>query len=255
MKRKIFTLFILLPFIFIALDSFSQCEPATPEQCPDPDNNGAICPDTLAIGYAGFPYSQVATIVSPQVYIMNDTTEVALHHIVLQEIGNLPPGYSWHTNAPDNIFMAGGYYCALISGTTDSVADYALRIVVDVYAVIFPGLPPIKVATAIDSTSLTLVVLDDSGIKENANSSFFARQNIPNPFQSETRVEFYSEKPGRIDFEVYSMLGEKVYAEKLEAARGENVLVFNGQKLPEGSYFYILRSESSKSYGIMIRTD
>jgi hypothetical protein len=255
MKQKIVTLFLLLPFIFTGLSSFSQCEPATPEQCPDPDNNGAICPDTLAVGYAGQPYSQVATIVSPQVYIMNDTTEIALHHIVLQEIGNLPPGYSWQTNAPDNIFMAGGYYCSLISGTTDSAGEYALRIVVDVYAVVFPGLPPIKVATAVDSTSLTLVVIDNSGIKENANSSFYVRQNIPNPFQSETRIEYYSEKPGTVTFEVYSMFGEKIYTEKLNAARGENSLVFNGRMLPKGSYFFILRSESFQANEIMIRAD
>jgi len=124
---------------------------------------------------------------------------------------------------------------------------------VDVYVLVF-GIP-VKVATAIDSTSLTLVVVDDSGIKGNENASLFVRHNIPNPFQSETRIGYYSEKTGPVVFEVYSLLGERVHTEILNASRGENFLIFNGQKLRGGSYFYLLRSGSNQSAGIMVRAD
>jgi len=99
------------------------------------------------------------------------------------------------------------------------------------------------------------VVVDDAGINESANSELFVRQNVPNPFQLNTRIDFHSEISGEVDFEVYSLLGQKVYFQPINASKGENSLVFNGQMLPEGSYFYIFRSSGYKSTGIMIRKD
>jgi hypothetical protein len=253
MKRKIITLILLLPFCLVTLNLFSQCEPATPEQCPDPENNGQICPDSLAVAYVGQPYTQVATIKPPATYITPDSIEITLHHVKLKEVGNLPAGITWQSNTQDSIFLAGEYYCVLMEGTPDSAGDYTLRIVVDIYVMIF-GVP-VKVATATDSTSLTLVVVDNSGIKGYENTSFYIRHNIPNPFQADTRIEYFSEKAGPVTFEVYSLLGERMYTEQLNAVRGENSLVYNGLRLPEGSYFYLLRNGSYQTTGIMVRAD
>lgn len=255
MKLKTLTFFlILLSFCFAAMSVRSQCEPATPEQCPDPENNGQVCPDSLVLARVGQFYSQVATIKPPASYML-DTIEIALHHVKLMEVGNLPAGITWQSNTPDSVFIAGEYYCVLMEGTPDLAGDYPLRIVVDVYVVVVPGWPPIKVATVTDSTSLTLVVVDDAGIKGDENTSLFVRQNIPNPFQCNTRIDFHSEIIGSVDFEVYSILGQRVYDQQILAVKGENSLIFNGQMLPEGPYFYIFRSARYKSTGIMIRKD
>ena len=256
MKLKPLTFFlILLSFCFAAMTAWSQCEPASPEQCPDPENNGQVCPDSLTVARIGQLYSQVATIKPPAIYLMEDSTEIELHHVKLMEVGNLPAGITWQSNTIDSIFTAGEYYCVLMEGTPVLAGDYPLRIVVDVYVVVVPGWPPIKVATVTDSTSLTLVVVDDAGIKGNENTSLFVRQNIPNPFQCNTRIDFHSEIIGTVDFEVYSILGQRVYDQQIIAIRGENSLIFNGQMLPEGPYFYIFRSARYKSTGIMIRKD
>jgi hypothetical protein len=256
MKRKIFTLLLLLPIYLATQNSFSQCTPETPVQCPDPENNGQVCPDSLAIAYLGQFYSQVATIKPPLIYYMPpDSTEITLHHVKLMQVGNLPPGLTWQSNTPDSVFNAGEYYCVLMEGTPGSPGEYHLRIVVDVYVIVIPGWPPVNVATVTDSTSLTLVVVDDSGIKGDNNSSIIARHNIPNPFQDNTRIDFYSGIDATVDFEIYSILGQKVYNRKILASRGENSLIYNGQRLPEGLYYYIFRYSAYKSTGIMIRKD
>jgi hypothetical protein len=254
MKRKIITLLLLLPIYLLSQNGYSQCTPATPEECPDPENNGQVCPDSLIVAHVGQFYSQVATIKPPAIYYLPpDSAEITLHHVKLMEVGNLPSGLTWQSNTTDSVFNAGEYYCVLMEGTPDSVGEYHLRIVVDVYVLLFNT--PVYVTTVTDSTSLTLVVIDDAGINGDDQSSLVARHNIPNPFQSITRIDFYSKISGSVDFEVYSILGQKVYNQPLIAFRGENSLVFNGQMLPEGPYFYVFRSAGYKSTGIMIRKD
>jgi len=251
MKRIFFTLILLSSLFYITQSSFSQCVPLTPDECPDPENNGEICPDTLPMAFINQFYSQVATILPPSVYITEDSIEIELHSVQLMEVANLPEGITWQSNTEDSIFMAGEYYCVLMEGTPDSAGEYALRIVVDVY-ILFFGVP-VKVATAVDSTSLTLVVVDNTGIKEDA--SFHAGHNIPNPFKSETRISYYADEAGTATFEVYSLVGRRVHSEQFNAGEGENVLLFDGQRLSAGTYFYILRFDNYQSAGIMIRAD
>lgn len=254
MKPQIITFLLLLAFCSVTPHAISQCDPATPEECPDPENNGQVCPDSLEAAFINQFYSQVATIKPPAVYYLPpDSTEINLHHVKLMEVGNLPEGISWQSNTTDSVFNAGEYYCILMEGTPGSAGAYTLRIKVDVYVLFFGT--PVKVATVVDSTSLTLVVVDDSGIRGNENVSFFVRHNIPNPFQDETRIEYFSEKPGPVSFEVYSLLGKRVYSGQLDAGKGDNFLIFNGQSLPKGSYFYVLRTGSYQTTGIMIRAD
>jgi hypothetical protein len=250
--RTLISSLILLFFCFAAMSSWSQCTPATPEQCPDPENDGQICPDSLVPAYVGQLYSQVATIKPPEVFMMPDSTEITIHHVKLMEVTNLPAGLTWQSNTTDSVFIAGEYYCVLLEGTPVLAGEYPLRIVVDVYVLVFSF--PVRVATVTDSTSLKLVVLDDTGINGDKNTPLFIRQNIPNPFQRNTRIDYYSEMAGIVNFEVYSLLGQRVYAQHADAAKGENSLIFNGETLPEGSYFYIFRSAGFKSTGIMIRT-
>jgi hypothetical protein len=247
-------LLLLLLFYFVTIQARPQCTAATPEQCPDPENNGQICPDSLVAAHVGQLYSQVVTIKPPAVYMV-DSVEIVLDHAQLMQVGNLPQGITYQSNADNNIFTAGEYYCILLEGTPDSVGSFALHIVVDVYAVIFPGLPAIKVKTVTDSTSLTLVVIDNTGIGEAGNTPFFVRQNVPNPFRAETRIDFHSEISGVMDFTVYSMMGQCIHSEQVNVTKGENALIFDGMILPKGSYIYVFRSAGYKSTGIMIRKD
>ena len=254
MKKLSYIVILIISFILISAISYSQCEPLTPEQCPDPENNGEVCPDSLEVAFLNQFYSQVATIKPPAVaYLPPDSTEINLHHVKLMGVGNLPGGITWQSNAPDSVFVAGEYYCVLMEGQPDSAGIFPLKITIDVYAVVFPGFPAIKVATVIDSTSLAIEVVDDSGINSDAPSSIAVQQNIPNPFQSETRIGFYSDKARQITFEVYSAQGNRIHYENLDANKGDNYLVYSGQLLSPGMYFYLVRSDGYRSSGIMIK--
>jgi hypothetical protein len=255
MKNNIYALFLASVFCLGTLYTYSQCDPATPEECPDPENNGQVCPDSLPVAFINQSYSQVATIKPPAVFVMEDGTEITLHHVKLQEVSNLPVGITWQSNTTDSVFIAGEYYCVLMEGNPVTAGEYPLRIVVDVYVIVIPGFPPVKVATAVDSTSLTMIVVDDTGIKDKFNDSFFVRQNNPNPFKTETRIDYYSEKTGPVTFEVYNLLGKRIHVETIMASGGENTMVFNGELLPKGSYFYVLRFGGYQSTGMMIRAD
>jgi hypothetical protein len=254
MMNKIIMLILVLLFSSLNFMGYSQCEPLTPEQCPDPENNGEVCPDSLQPAFLNQFYSQVATIKPPAIYYMPpDSTVINLHHVKLMKVENLPEGITWQSNTTDSIFVAGEYYCVLMEGDPDSAGVFPLKIVVDVYVLIFNI--PVKVATAVDSTSLAIEVIDDSGIHGFKNDAFYAEQNIPNPFRSVTRIRYYSDKQESVIFEVFSLVGEKVYREELTAEKGENLVVFNGSALPRGTYFYKLHSDRYQSGGMMIRAD
>jgi len=226
----------------------------TAEECADPENNGEICPDTLESAYLTQFYSQVATIKPPSVYYLPpDSTVINLHHVKLTEVGNLPPGLTWQSNTTDSIFIAGEYYCVLMEGTPDSVGIFPLRITVDVYVLVFNV--PIKVATVTDSTSLAIQVVDDTGIGEVFNNNVHTLQNVPNPFLSETTISYFTERPTNGTFELYTIQGTLIHTEKIQSAKGDNLLIYNGQNLIPGMYFYLLRLEGYLASGIMIRSD
>jgi hypothetical protein len=213
-----------------------------------------VCPDSLVGGFVGQPYSQVATILPPPSYEYQ-TIDVPLDHIKLKNVGNLPPGITWVSNSPDSIFMSGQYYCILMEGTPTAAGDYVLRIVVDVYAVIFPGTPAIYLTTVTDSTSLTLVVQDNFGIGDEQKAPVMVSSIVPNPFRGEARVDFTAIKPGPVEFEIFSSIGERLIAKNVIAEKGENSILFDGKILPPGTYFYVLRSGGYRASGMMVRAE
>lgn len=254
MMKKISTLIILALLSMLNVIVYAQCEPLTPEQCPDPENNGEVCPDTLEPAFINQFYSQVATIKPPAVYYLPpDSTEISLHQVKLKEVGNLPEGITWQSNTTDSIFMAGEYYCVLMEGTPGTAGEYPLKIVVDVYILVFNV--PVYVATAVDSTSLVMQVIDNSGIFDVRHREFFAEQNVPNPFSAETRISFYAENDDPVTFEIFTLLGTRVYAETMPALPGKNTITYRDQGLPAGTYLYRLRSGSYQSGGMMVHLD
>lgn len=248
MKAKTSFLLILFFFTFGTFTAWSQCEPMGPEECPDPENNGEICPDTLAIGIVGQPYSQVATILVPD----TDTTGVPLHHFTLVAVDNLPPGLNWESNAPDNEFLAGNYYCILLDGTPTEAGIFPLKIVVDIYIDFFGN--PLYVMTITDSTSLSIEVLDNTGIINFSLSDLLVYNSYPNPFSTWTNIRYYVSSSGEVSLNVYSLVGEMVHQERKMASKGDNSFLFNGSKLAAGTYIYILRTEKYSARSMMVRS-
>lgn len=70
-------------------------------------------------------------------------------------------------------------------------------------------------------------------------SNFRLRQNIPNPFNPFTRIQFDLPGESRVDIEIYNVLGQIVDSHYLNSLpAGNYAVVWNGSRFPSGVYFY-----------------
>ena len=216
MKKTLVIFSLFTALWFINFHTFAQCTPGDSISCPDPENNGEVCPAVLPTIYDGVEYSQQFTVLAPPEF---DTlgTVVPLHHITLLDVMNLPQGIEWQSNAPNNEFFTGTYYCVLLSGLTNANAgNYPLKIVVDIYASILGT--PVKLATVEDSTSISVdVALNPNSIFENRAND----ENIavwPLPFTNEFNVQLKTYSGGEALVEIYNMLGSNVLHQAVECS-------------------------------------
>ena len=248
MKHKILMLNWVIAVIMVVLASLSarsQCTPMGPEDCPDPENNGQVCPDTMPVGYLNQAYQEEATILVPEQY-MNAT----IHHLTLIDIGNLPMGIGWESNVLNNEFLAGNYYCMVLEGTPTKADTFYLKIIIDVYLDILGQ--PVFFARITDSTSLAMIINEDFGVEEGL-AEITLEGNFPNPFNNWTTIRFEASRQEAGILEVYSLMGEKLYSEMIMIKNGSNAIPFNGGMLVAGSYFYVIRLKSRIYSGIFIR--
>jgi len=254
MKIKILLLIILLSVFTINI-LYSQCTPENEETCPDPENNGQLCPDTLQDAEVGKLYSEVFTILAPPEYVVEGTDTIDLHHIQLMSIDSLPEGLTWISNSPDTVFMVGSYYCVLLEGTPVQTGKYNLRITVDVYAEVSPVLPPIKVATQTDSTSLSITVKpESSGIQDKLSKEFDVIECKPNPFDRTTQLGIFAKHHELMSLQVYDLVGKLIYTEDLMADPGENYFQFDGTDLPQGMFIYSVSNQQIRISKTFIKT-
>lgn len=88
--------------------------------------------------------------------------------------------------------------------------------------------------------------LDESerGMKFNKSGDLKLMGNYPNPFNGTTHIQFEMNSPGKIQFEVFNVLGQKVYSSlKNYSTPGIKNITWNlsrqnGQSLNTGVYFY-----------------
>lgn len=65
----------------------------------------------------------------------------------------------------------------------------------------------------------------------------------PNPFISDTSINFRSVKSQTIVFTVKNLLGTTVYEAQIEANSGNNTIAFNRNNLTKGMYIYSLQTD------------
>ncbi|MBW6459336.1 MAG: T9SS type A sorting domain-containing protein [Bacteroidales bacterium] len=253
MRTRSSSLILLITVIILSfsyLNSFPQCTPMSPEECPDPENNGQVCPDTLAYGFLNQLYSQAATIRAP----LTDTSGVVIHSIKLMTVDNLPPGLTWVSNTPDSIFLAGNYYCVLMDGTPSDTGTFPLKIVVEIYVIILPGWPPFPIAQVTDSTSLAIKILDNTSLPDGKTEQLISQSCYPNPFKKWTSVDFSSDVHTKARLEIYSIHGKLLDLKEMLAVPGNNTFHYNGEALSSGTYYYHLHAGQRMISGKMVKT-
>jgi hypothetical protein len=247
---KIQYLILLLLPVFLSVSATAQCIPGDSISCPDPENNGQICPDTIAPAYRGVDYSQDITFLAPS-KIDTLSLSIDVYNITLVDIEGLPEGMEWETNAEDNEFYPEIYYCILFSGNTAvDTGSYPITIVVDIYALIFGQ--PVKVATIEDSTSLAMRVLEEPSAVGDAPEQLAARI-WPNPFTRNFSIALQG-FAGNVDLELLNILGERLYKKQLPAVLRNSTIQIDASFLPDGIYFVALTNgEARRTYLISKR--
>jgi len=113
--------------------TFSQvCTPLTAQQCPDPENNGEICPDWI-IATESVPYNGSITVLPPPTANGGIIGTVNVNWIQFTAINNIPSGMSYACNPSDCKFNHATYNCIAMLGTPvlGSHGSYNLDIVLD----------------------------------------------------------------------------------------------------------------------------
>lgn len=73
---------------------------------------------------------------------------------------------------------------------------------------------------------------------------FYLAQNYPNPFNPSTKISYILDRGGDIKIAVYDILGRKVCTlTDGYCSAGEHSVIFTGEGLPSGNYFYIITGE------------
>jgi hypothetical protein len=222
----------------------AQCTPGDETTCPDPENNGEVCPAVLPNGIIGKEYEQEFTIIAPPEYEIEGNM-IPLHHIKIVDVENLPPGITWQTNASDSVFMVGTYYCVLLSGVSSETGSFPLKIVVDVYINFFGN--PVYATQIADSTSISLKVTWDPNGIESFTSQTLAIDVWPNPFQNKVYFKLPETDATSVKAELYSILGELILCKTLSSKISDERYMLELTSLPEGTYLLKVNSGSKQA--------
>jgi hypothetical protein len=249
MKHFISLIVTILILTAYPRSALSQCQPDT-VNCKDVLLPGEICPLIVPDGTVNVPYEQVFTVIPPnQADIQTGTVNII--KIVIDTVGNLPPGLSYQTNS--DTFYVDTAYCILLSGTPTiaGVYDLHIRVIPYIYSWIFNMV--IEGPAIDDDTSLTIIIREPSGIDEFRGKTFAALEAIPNPFETTTRIGFYTRTQGQFELSIYNLLGQLTYSENITGVPGRNYFNFNGIEMKPGTYLYNITGNGNSITKKLIR--
>lgn len=118
------------------------------------------------------------------------------------------------------------------------------------------GTYTITVSDSNCTRSLTIVITQPPpiGMGESNAYNFILHQNIPNPFNNSTIINFISDLPGDYVFTVASIEGKLIESREIQAASGMNRIDFFTGNLPAGVYFYTLSNKEIRATKRMMIT-
>jgi hypothetical protein len=98
----------------------------------------------------------------------------------------------------------------------------------------------------------TLVSVEDEGGLEQSVQSFDLDNAYPNPTNGFVNVPYTTDKYGKVTFEVYNALGQKIDKIEKYAEAGKNVFSYDLTKLPSGAYLIIGINSEGKQAAIKV---
>lgn len=252
-------LLLAAALIFTAtLQSLAQCTPdvsITKPLIPDSATN-------LPHAMAGQPYSTTIYLKVPATGVYSGMT-VNIDSIQITSVSGLPQengsaNFSYICNTSSCGWPGNAFGCILLTGTPSinqarHSAVNSLTVNIMAYGKLFSA-PASAPYTADDYK----IVIDSTGtgiadIK--TNTSFSVSQNTPNPFSTETSVEYHVVKSGMVSFKVFNLLGKEVFSTQFRAEAGRNKYNFKPSDMNPGIYMYSISSGGNTVVKRMILRD
>lgn len=209
--------------------------------------NPGIYPDTvqnLPVGEAGNPYQAVITAVVP-----SDTTvdfpgvgivTLTINYMKIDSAVGQPEGFTYSCNPADCSFPGNSINCISIDGNPTIADTGTYPLIVYVTANVTHALLGTFDAPQSTVTGYQIVIEGPGAVEVLDANKFEVGQNIPNPANGSTTINFTSPAPSTVDFKVYNMLGMVVKNDKIDAVSGVNKIRFNTNELAQGVYVYAI---------------
>jgi hypothetical protein len=93
------------------------------------------------------------------------------------------------------------------------------------------------------------------GIETLKENVFTLSQNVPNPANGSTRIDYSIPEAGEVLFYVYSISGQLLYSQTIEAASGKQSLELNTSAFASGIYFYSIEYKGHRLVNRMMISD
>ena len=88
---------------------------------------------------------------------------------------------------------------------------------------------------------------DITGIPENSNNGLKLAQNIPNPFNGNTTIEYSIKESSSVKLEIVDITGKKLMTlDEGKKSAGNHYLIINADQLNSGLYFYTLTANGNR---------
>jgi hypothetical protein len=88
---------------------------------------------------------------------------------------------------------------------------------------------------------------DSTGIYSTESmKGFTLGQNIPNPANNTTRIDYTVPEAGKVIFHVHSITGQLLYSKTIETSRGTNSIELNTSTFAAGVYFYSMEYKGQR---------
>jgi hypothetical protein len=229
MKKIFFTILSL----FALVASNAQCTPDSVTY-----KSPGIYPKSLPDAKANVVYSQVIQFKFPK-----DTTVSGLTgHIdsaSITSIDGMPFSFAYHCSNKSCTYKGGQNGCVQITGNPKDSQIGSKTLKVNVLAYVTSSLlGHIQIPY---SGNVGLNIVANSGLFYQSASTIKASQNFPNPFSTNTEIQFVSASHQSAYIKVSNELGQVVYSRALTANEGLNTFSFDRNSLPAGMYFYNLQ--------------
>lgn len=194
------------------------------------------------VGTEGEVYTQVVSFKIPENSgdIPDAPISVTIDSVQVSEIVNLPEGLDWACESHSGsmcTFYPNTPGCAIIAGIPTESGIFGLTIQVLIFSA---ELGPFGVPY--EFTDFEIEIEAPVSVAELAQYGMKLDQNVPNPFDDQTFIEFSLNQNIEVEFNVYDLVGKVVHTRTLNAVAGQNRIDLNasGLNLNSGIYLYSL---------------